>query len=148
MTVRGELVLVEAFGRVATVGEWARAMGVRSDIITSRLRGGWTPEDAVSATHLGTARGELWEGACSLPYEADPIAQVVVRTFGAMTLEQVGGCMGLTRERVRQIESRAFRRIRDSHGEEVLLELLKGWRELREAWDERRCVRGQESPWE
>ena len=36
-----------------------------------------------------------------------------------MTLEEIGACMGITRERVRQIEHSALRKLRDNGGSDI-----------------------------
>lgn len=42
------LVVVTAFGRTLTPGEWERENGVPAGLIGKRIKLGWTPEDAVS----------------------------------------------------------------------------------------------------
>lgn len=41
-------VVVTAFGRTLTPGEWERENGVPAGLIGKRIKLGWTPEDAVS----------------------------------------------------------------------------------------------------
>lgn len=36
-----------------------------------------------------------------------------------MTLEEIGACMGITRERVRQIENSALQKLRDNSGSDI-----------------------------
>ncbi len=76
----------------------------------------------------------LWPGAETLPWEDDVNAQAVVDAFPeGMTLAQVGLCFGLNRERVRQIEYEALRKLvasGDAH------DLLPAWAELQAAKDE------------
>lgn len=43
-----------------------------------------------------------------VPFSEDPIAQAIVNEHGALTLEHIGDLCGLTRERIRQIESKAM----------------------------------------
>jgi hypothetical protein len=55
---------------------------------------------------------EMWPGAGWTPFECDPIAIAVVNELGPLTLTQVGGIIGVTRERVRQIEEGALNKLR------------------------------------
>lgn len=67
----------------------------------------------VAAVATGERPGPLWDGARTLPYALDAKAQRVVNYLAPCTLEQVGAVLGITRERVRQLEEgklRVFRR--------------------------------------
>lgn len=55
---------------------------------------------------------ELWPGANALPFEADSMVQRLIDWHGPFTLEVVGACLGLTRERIRQVEESARRKFR------------------------------------
>ena len=73
---------------------------------------GFSPEDEIEENNLMSMLGEWLE---QLPEKQ---REVLVRRFGLMhhqeeTLEQVGREIGLTRERVRQIQVDALRRLRD-----------------------------------
>ena len=73
---------------------------------------GFSPEDEIEENNLMSMLGEWLE---QLPKKQ---REVLVRRFGLMhhqeeTLEQVGREIGLTRERVRQIQVDALRRLRD-----------------------------------
>lgn len=73
---------------------------------------GFSPEDEIEEDNLMSMLGEWLE---QLPEKQ---REVLVRRFGLMhhqeeTLEQVGREIGLTRERVRQIQVDALRRLRD-----------------------------------
>ncbi len=46
------------------------------------------------------------------PYEDDIPCRLLVHRFGAMTLDEIGQAMGVTRERIRQIEAKALERLR------------------------------------
>ncbi len=61
-------------------------------------------------------RGQQLPGACSLELADE----------GARTLEQISAILGITRERVRQIETRALGRLRARYPE-TLARLLAGW---------------------
>ena len=45
-------------------------------------------------------------------YEDDPVCRLLVHRFGPMTLAEIGDALGITRERVRQIEAKALPRLR------------------------------------
>lgn len=47
-----------------------------------------------------------------MPYEQDQVCKDFVLVKGAATLEEIAVAVGLTRERVRQIEAAALRKIR------------------------------------
>lgn len=54
-----------------------------------------------------------WNGANDLPYACDPVAQVLTNGKGGMTMEEIGECLGITREAVRQILGPACERYVD-----------------------------------
>jgi hypothetical protein len=104
---------ITAYGRTQSISAWQREFGLHRGAIESRLKAGHSPEDAVSRGHISEAK-ELWPGANDLPFEADVIAQKLVNWHGPFTLETIGECLGITRERVRQVEARAFRKFREA----------------------------------
>ena len=102
----------------------------KSLVETISAEGAFSPERQVEDENLMET---LNEWLCQLP---DKQREVLVRRFGLLhhqeeTLEQVGLEIGLTRERVRQIQVDALRRLRDvlrKHGlsGDVLFEELDG----------------------
>lgn len=65
----------------------------------------------------------------SSPYMKDVRARWAVRLTGGMTLETIGELMGVTRERIRQVEKRALLRLlADPNNVEALRELLAAMR--------------------
>jgi len=61
----------------------------------------------------GRIAREPWPGFDTLAWADDALAQAVVAEHpDGMTLEEVGDLMGLTRERIRQIELTALRKLR------------------------------------
>lgn len=83
----------------------------------------------------GRKKDPLWVELDTEPYDRDPIAQYVVASFPeGLTLTELGELMGVCRERVRQVEAEAFRKLRSSPEGRVLLEQ---WRKLQRARDER-----------
>jgi hypothetical protein len=121
--------LLTAFGKTQSLSEWERETGLHR-VLSARINAGWSPEEAVSCRGIAETR-ELWEGANTLPFGADPIAQMVVNEFAPLTLETIGMCFGVSRERVRQIEDRALTKLRQAltdEGADVdIREMLKAW---------------------
>ena len=54
---------------------------------------------------------ELWPGASTLRWDDDRLARAVVYELGPLSLRQVGMCLGIGRERVRQIEEEALSKL-------------------------------------
>ncbi len=77
----------------------------------------------------GFARDPMWPGINDLPWDEDDIAWYMVATVGEMSLEQVGECFGCTKERARQIEVSAKKKVEKEirklgYGEVDVAELL------------------------
>jgi RNA polymerase sigma factor (RpoD-like family) len=84
---------------------------------------GQSPEQQMSETMM---RQELWEvlGDVLTPREKDVISlRYGLTTNEPCTLEEVGCLFNLSRERVRQIQSKAMRKLRRPH----IAKRLKGW---------------------
>jgi RNA polymerase primary sigma factor len=86
-------------------------------------------EDAVAPTPLAEViASSLREQVCRVLTTLDPRERMVIEMrFGIeddqpLTLEQVGKCLRITKERVRQIEARALRKLRHSTRSRWLLE--------------------------
>ena len=82
------------------------------------------PLEALSGKDLGIEAGELLAALKTRERE------VVVRRFGleghrAMTLEEIGSELGCTRERVRQIQDEALKRMRRAFGRRQSLQFLQ-----------------------
>lgn len=130
--------LVTAFGRVQSIGAWARETGINRYVIAQRLAKGIDPEEALSVKKACELR-EAWEGANALPFDADAMCQAIVARCSPLTLETVGAILGLTRERVRQIEEVALRKfaigLLEDEGieREEVLDLLRTIQDMRDA---------------
>jgi hypothetical protein len=59
----------------------------------------------------GFAKDPMWPGINDLPWDEDDAAWLMVASVGEMSLEQVGECFGCTKERARQIEVAAKKKI-------------------------------------
>lgn len=113
---RSHLVLMRLGDRVMSVSEWARqpeikALGLGYASIRYRHEQGWSDYDALTLP-MGA---RLDHGAIDprVPWLEDYTARAfVVHHPEGATLEEVGQMLGVTRERVRQIEVAAFKRLR------------------------------------
>lgn len=133
-----------AFGARRTVNEWASYLSIDHRSLVRRLNLlPWVDPAFVLAMpdgqHFdpslpgGAPKSWSWS---SLPWERDPWAQgwVDAHAHGA-TLEEVGRALGLTRERVRQVEEVAFRKLRrraQRLGIAPLVEAVRALEEMRE----------------
>ncbi len=129
----------QKLGRAPTNDELAEAIGVKANKVDWMLRVSWLPlslespindeeedselgqfvEDQVTptptqSTYTNLLREKIQEVLDTLPPRE---ARILRLRFGledgrAYTLEEVGAKFGLTRERIRQIESKALRRLR------------------------------------
>lgn len=68
----------------------------------------------------GRAPSHIPDPWCDLEWEEHPAAQQAVREHPAgMTLEEIGECMNITRERVRQIEHQAIAKLAQNTGSDI-----------------------------
>lgn len=137
--------LEEKFGREATVQELADEMGLGSDkikLVKRAMRAAQNSGEAVSIEAISEARDTLEDTRAPRPDEAIHDAQEVahlqrhldliepreaeilrlrfgIDTDGPMTLREIGERFSITRERVRQIETRALRKLAERLGPEA-----------------------------
>lgn len=72
------------------------------------------------AKRRGRAPSYIPDPWSDIEWESHPAAQTAVREHPAgMTLEEIGACMNITRERVRQIEHTALRKLRENSGSDI-----------------------------
>lgn len=138
---------VEAFGERRSVREWAESIGVDARVLKQRLQV-LPAEIALLFPHMicvkrfsipeGEPKSWTWE---MLPWTDDPWAQRFVEEHpGGATLSEVGGALGITRERVRQIEEVAMRKLRRGQRGQRLRERL--WEQAEDVilWRSRRSA--------
>ena len=135
---------VEAFGECRSVGDWAAAIGVDPRVLKKRLR--FVPAETalsmplmtrIKRLHIpgGAPKSWTWE---MLAYEDDPWARQFVEAHpDGATLELVGEVLGITRERVRQIEEVALRKLRRGSEGRRLRSVIVGMRDGVEVWGHR-----------
>jgi RNA polymerase primary sigma factor len=141
----------QKLGRGPTTDELAEAIGVPSTKVDWMLRVSWLPlslespingdeeeaelgmfvEDTLTPTPMQTAYTKLLSDKIRDVLESLPPreARILRLRFGledgrSYTLEEVGTKFGLTRERIRQIESKALRRLRHPRRARQLREYL------------------------
>jgi RNA polymerase primary sigma factor len=143
--------LTQTLGRKPTTDELAEAMDVPPKKIEEMIKAAWrpvsleTPTDSEDDSVLGDfvedqespappeiatqtlLREQIHEVLNTLPARESRILQL---RYGLLdgtsyTLEEVGRKMGVTRERVRQIEAQAFRRLRQSSVSNKLADYLR-----------------------
>ena len=129
----------QRLGRVPTTGELAEEIGINTSKVEWMMRVSWLPlslespinddeedselgmfiEDQVTPTPIQSTYANLLRDKVQDVLETLPPreARILRLRFGldngrAYTLEEVGQKFGLTRERIRQIESKALRRLR------------------------------------
>ncbi|HEY69625.1 MAG TPA: sigma-70 family RNA polymerase sigma factor [Anaerolineae bacterium] len=143
--------LTQTLGRKPTTDELAKAMDVPPKKVEEMIKAAWrpvsleTPTDSEDDSVLGDfvedqespappeiatqtlLREQIHEVLNTLPARESRILQL---RYGLLdgtsyTLEEVGRKMGVTRERVRQIEAQAFRRLRQSSVSNKLADYLR-----------------------
>ena len=75
----------------------------------------WSPNDPSERTEI----------VDTLPFEEDDLTQHLIATHGSATLSEIGIYLGLTRERIRQIEWRALEKLRRTKSLHVLAPYLE-----------------------
>lgn len=136
--------LIRAHGREQTYRQWAAELGVTEMAIRRRIADGMSADAAMVAGRVGDLdKPEAWPGARDLPWDEDDRTWLLVEARGAMTLREIGEVMGLSRERVNQLEFAALRKLAKRLGGDVagtieLLDSMRGERTYPEsyAWDE------------
>ncbi len=144
--------LTQLLGRAPSTDELAEALDVPPKKVEEMIQAAWrpvsleTPTDSEDDSVLGDfvedqdspappdiatqtlLREQLYDVLGTLPARESRILQL---RYGLLdgtsyTLEEVGRKMGVTRERVRQIEAQAFRRLRQSSVSGKLVDYLRG----------------------
>ncbi|MEI7645961.1 MAG: sigma-70 family RNA polymerase sigma factor [Chloroflexales bacterium] len=133
--------LIQRLDRDPTPEEIARELGITADQVTRAEQAALAPA-SLDEAHTDDGTGALAEVIAD-PLEPTPLEQVAhgllrddlseamshltprerhilslrygLTSDGALTLEQIGQRLNLTRERVRQLESEALRKLRDPH---------------------------------
>jgi hypothetical protein len=117
-------VSITAFGRTQTVAEWAQEYGIRKSTLVSRLKlvdregdvdalvsapvGSRGRTDERNARWRPDGSGPMWEGVNTLRYDEDLKAQAMVLHHGPFETIEVAAFMGVTHQRISQIEQRAL----------------------------------------
>lgn len=121
---------IEAFGVELTIAEWAHELDLSARRLTQLVRGGVPPEAALlvpNRAHVDPSAPPGGPGSWTwqvLRFEYDPWCQALIRRNGAMTLEQIGEALGITKERVRQEEEAILRKLRARLPEQEFRKLL------------------------
>jgi hypothetical protein len=122
---------IEAFGERHPADVWSRLVGVKPNVLRRRMRR-LPPEVALALPRYAHVDPVAQPGAPSawtwelLAYEDDPWAQdFVARHPGGATIEEVGGALGMGRERIHQIEARAIDKLRKAGGIALLKRLFR-----------------------
>lgn len=109
---------VTAFGETRTLRAWANEANISPSVLRRRLEH-LPAEVAIQLPAWARVNFDAKPGAPSswtweiLDYAQDPWAQSFVRRHpGGASLEEVGDALGLVRERVRQVEEIAMRKVR------------------------------------
>jgi RNA polymerase primary sigma factor len=138
--------LTQQLGRAPTLEEIAAAADIsfertrnavelnQNDVSLDAPLADSAGEDTMMA--MMASEGPCFEESydCAALYQAlhhsldslDEREQLIVRSYfglqglDPMTLEQIGGILGLTRERIRQLRDRALERVRSEHGDRLL----------------------------
>jgi len=107
---------ITAFGRTLTIPEWSQRTGLGVRTIEQRIAHDWPVEQILTApksTRMATVNGKERLVNLVTPWEEDDRCWYVVAHHpGGLTLRQIGDIVGLTRERVRQIEAMALHKLR------------------------------------
>jgi len=121
--------IVDANGRSQTLTEWAREFGVYPSVLCRRIQRHGVDKalsaDAFPVKCITKREGTSWWPELDHPWEDDPRAQYVVAHHpDGITLDEVGLLLGVTRERVRQIEESALRKLKNQHGSREVVAFL------------------------
>lgn len=127
---------MEIGGEIRLIRDVAAEHGLTATTIYRRLRNGWDMADlfqpAEGQSDPSTPVAE-WR-SMDLPWEADLFAQNKVKENpSGMELHQVADLMGVTKQRVEQIEKRALRKLKRTPGARAMLELMLARESMRES---------------
>lgn len=115
-----------------SVAQWSedpdvRARGLDATAIENRKREDWTDHDAltIAKNRRRSARARMQSIDDGVAFADDEVAVAFVNQHpDGATLEEVGNAFGLTRERVRQIEAVALRKLLEALGPEGVREFV------------------------